>query len=240
MQDARACQPPIAGLIDRVIGNLLPAHCYHCHSLKAVEDGLCSSCRLTLQPLQQQCRRCALALVTQAEVCGQCLRQAHAIDAAWAGFRYQDAVKSLIRSLKFQGCLSAGQSLSQLLARQYCPLDFSQADIVIPAPLHLSRLRQRGFNQALELCRDFAAVHGLDIQHHMLKRIQPTQEQAKLNARQRQANVALAFACQEELSGQCVVLFDDVMTTGATMKAMAKTLKAAGARQVIAVAAARA
>lgn len=193
--------------------------------------------------MQAQCRRCALALpqATQSTVvCGDCLNSRHAIDQAWAAFVYTGPIKALIRQLKFHHGIAAGQSLSAAFCEQACSIDLATVDLLIPAPLHLSRLRERGFNQALELSRDWAAQHQLDIRNDLLLRTHATQVQAKLNARQRFANVSQAFSCRETLHGESVVIFDDVMTTGATMKAMAKSLKQAGAGHVIAVALARA
>lgn len=241
MQAETSCQPKHGSWVDRVVDSLLPPQCQSCGSAQPLLDGLCLACKCSIFQLGGQCPRCAAALPgSSGQACGRCLQQPHAIDQAWAGFAYGPVIAPLLRQLKFSHQLAAADSLGRLLARLDCPLNLSQVDMLIPAPLHLSRLRQRGFNQALELCRPLARQQQLDIRRDVLWRTHATHEQSRLSARQRQRNVAQAFTCRSRLQGEHVLLFDDVMTTGATMQAMAQCLKQAGAGQVSAIAVARA
>ncbi len=243
MHSPARCQPEIVHWVDRALDSLLPPRCLHCRALAPLVQGLCSRCQRNLRPLGPACPRCALPLphaLATPTICGGCLQRPHAIDQAWAGFRYGEVCASLIRQLKFSHQLAAAQCLGRALAQLPCPLGLAQDTLLIPAPLHLSRLRQRGFNQALELCRTFAQTHTLEIDRDILIRQHPTQEQTRLNAAQRRRNVHQAFVCRRPLKGESVLLFDDVMTTGATMKAMAQTLRQSGAGHISAIAIARA
>jgi ComF family protein len=106
------------------------------------------------------------------------------------------------------------------------------ADIVVPLPLHPVRLRERGFNQALELARPVAARLGLPLDFQTCERIRHTPAQASLSWKNREKNIRHAFQCTRELSGQRILLVDDVMTTGASLNELARTLKQHGASEV--------
>lgn len=174
------------------------------------------------------------------DICGQCLQQAPEQQRSWAAYHYQNPLRKLISDLKFQHKLHIAQCLGTQIAR-LCPTELTPANrLLVPAPLHLQRLRERGFNQARELSRPLARERQLETVHDLLIRCRATQEQSRLNARQRKRNVSQAFACREKLNGEAVILFDDVMTTGATMQAMARCLKAAGAGEITAICVARA
>ena len=231
-------------LVDRIMGALLPGHCLHCQK-PPLEHGLCADCQRGIHILGPQCRRCALPIThTSSLLCGSCLgpqqRPQQRLDQAWAGFSYHGKLAKLILDVKFHHNLAAANELGTWLAQLDCPLNLASADALLPAPLHLSRLRQRGFNQALELCRPLAHRQRLEIRSDLLLRVRCTGEQTRRNARKRQTNMAGAFQARENLAGAHIVLFDDVMTTGATMQAMASALREAGAEKVSAIVLARA
>lgn len=146
----------------------------------------------------------------------------------------------MIHALKFHHKLALAPLLGDCLARQ---LPVTSAlrdfDVLIPAPLHIARLRQRGFNQAAELCRPLALRTHLPMRSDLLARPRATRKQTRLDKAQRQANVRDAFVARPDVEGLKVVLFDDVMTTGATLNAMAWALRQAGALKVAAITLAR-
>ncbi|MDE3155519.1 MAG: ComF family protein [Acidobacteriota bacterium] len=153
----------------------------------------------------------------------------------------------IIHALKYGGRRSVARGLSALMRAQGSDL-LAGADCVVPVPLHRRRLRERGFNQAADL----AAGLGLPVRP-LLRRVRATPSQVELPAARRHANVRDAFAAVVPsrgwppwrpadaggLEGLCVVLVDDVSTTGATLDACARALKAAGVREVRALSAAR-
>lgn len=228
-------------MIDRVLDALLPALCPACDANLNQPGGLCAKCLQSLRPLGHQCHRCALPLPALASsVCGHCQNDSTRPDYAWAGFDFNTNLRGMVHALKFHHKLVLAPLLGQQLA-QRAPDHFpgSGFDALIPAPLHISRLRERGFNQALELCRPLASSRELTIRTDLLTRCRPTPKQTRLNKHQRQANVRNAFRAHNEVKGMRVVIFDDVMTTGATIQAMTQTLRRAGAAEVAAATLAR-
>ena len=154
---------------------------------------------------------------------------------------YEGPLRTIIHALKYDGRRSVAAGLSRTLAD--CGANIlADADLVVPVPLHRRRERERGFNQALELARGL----GRPV-FQPLRRLRDTRSQVELPAHERRQNVRDAFGLTpsrpwrrpERLCGAVVVLVDDVMTTGATLDACARTLIAAGAREVRALTAAR-
>ncbi|MDD2988744.1 MAG: phosphoribosyltransferase family protein [Zoogloea sp.] len=134
----------------------------------------------------------------------------------------------LVQALKYGHRLSVSRLFVELLAAQPMP----EADLVIPMPLHAARLRTRGFNQAAELARPLARRWGLPVVLDGVVRDVDTAPQAGLPWKARAANVRGAFRVTAGVEGLRVVVVDDVMTTGATLAELARSLKGAGAVSV--------
>lgn len=174
------------------------------------------------------------------QVCGACLHSRVRLYPVWAGFAFNAALRKMVHALKFQHKLVLAPLLGQQLL-QHLPADIpgDGFDALIPAPLHISRLRERGFNQALELSRPLASSWHMPLRSDLLRRDRATRKQTHLDKPQRRANVNQAFSATPEVRGLRVLIFDDVMTTGATLHAMAKALRQAGAEQIGAITLAR-
>jgi ComF family protein len=181
----------------------------------------------------------------QRALCPRCRRTPRAVDRGGAVGPYDGALRQIVHALKYDRRRTLARRLAALMrARGEELLD--GADCVVPVPLHRRRLRQRGFNQSADL----AAHLGLPVLSG-LTRTRNTPSQISLPAARRHRNVRDAFkikspprwrprrATQMGVAGQCVVLIDDVSTTGATLEACARALKAQGAREVRALTAAR-
>lgn len=166
-------------------------------------------------------------------MCGHCLRRPPPLQAAHAAFVYAFPVDRLLRRFKFHQDLAAGRLLSAAMATAFAPLPRPQA--IVPVPLHLYRLRSRGYDQALELARPIALHLGVPLCDRLLQRARHTAPQSQLDAAARRGNLRGAFAVRDQghaaLPGH-VVLVDDVMTTGATLQAAAHALYAAGVARV--------
>jgi ComF family protein len=168
--------------------------------------------------------------------CPRCRRVERPIDCARAIGAYDGALRAIVHALKYEGRRSLARPLADLMRRRGA-IVLDGACAAVPVPLHPSRRRERGFNQAADL----AAGIGLPVVP-ALKRVRATQAQAGLPAPRRHGNVRGAFAVSRHarsLCGAIVVLVDDVSTTGATLDACARELKAQGIREVRALTAAR-
>lgn len=222
-------QMSISALLDR----LLPRSCLLCGG--AATEALCPGCDADLPELGRHvCPVCATPLVTAAPRCTDCLRNPPAYDATCAALRYAFPLDRLVQQLKFGGrhafhrLAGADFFAACLLAGPHPP-----GDVILPVPLSRERLRERGFNQALEIAKPLARALALPLDTQALIRARDTPPQSRLPWRVRHRNVRHAFACTEDFAGKTAIVVDDVMTTGATLDAVARTLKANGAVRVV-------
>lgn len=175
-------------------------------------------------------------------VCGACTARPPAYDIARAPLAYDEQSKPLILSLKHAGRLDGVAALSAWMAQCVADIPLDSA-LIAPVPLHAGRLRKRRFNQSAVLAKGLARHLGRPFDPDILLRKRATPSQAGLSAKARARNVSGAFGVRDtaraRVSGADVILVDDVLTTGATVSACARTLKRAGAGRVIVVTAAR-
>lgn len=188
----------------------------------------CAPCDAALPYLiAPQCPVCALPTLNGA-TCGRCLRVKPQFDHTLAVFAYAFPLDKLVQALKF------GEQL--LLARQLANKLVQRVDVrpdgIVAMPLHPSRLRERGFNQSLELARHIANKLDISLLNHACQRVRDTPPQSALPWKERGKNMREAFTCTEDLSGRHVAVVDDVMTSGASVNALAHALRQAGAREV--------
>lgn len=214
---------------------LLPPVCVLCGAAGAQGQDLCSPCRQALPWSQSGCARCGLpltGLAAREALCGQCQTRPPAFERCLAPFRYEPPLDRLLQRLKFQGRLEQARLLGSLMADWLLDaVGESAPDHLIPVPLHAARLRERGFNQALELARPMARRLGLRLDTQSCRRLQATAPQSDLTRQARLKNIKGAFEVVRPVSGE-VVIVDDVMTTGSTAHELAKTLLRAGAERV--------
>lgn len=221
-------------LADGLGAALLAPACVLCRR-EATAARLCQDCLALLVPNGSACARCAEPLPLPTPLCGKCSQRPPAFDAAWAGFQYLAPLDQLVQRLKFDDALAVGRALlphwlGALRAQRALNGDALPAALV-PVPLHRSRLRQRGYNQALELARDLGrelAIPVLDA----LTRARATAPMPGLDWAARRRNVRDAFAVSAANLPAHVALVDDVMTSGATAGEAARVLKRAGVQRV--------
>jgi len=214
--------------LGRRIGRILfSGSCFLCRGEAA--GILCTECDADLPRLKGAlCPRCALASPRGA-LCGRCLTQAPQYDATVAALAYEFPADVLVQALKFRGELALAPYLGDLLSK--C-ISGKTADCIVPVPLSAGRLRERGYNQALEIARGVADATGARLAPELCERSRETPAQAELPLAERAKNVRGAFHCPRLVAGAKVAVLDDVMTTGATLDEIAATLKRAGAARV--------
>lgn len=230
---------------DALIAVLVAPACAACRRpLAAPTRGpVCEDCWRTIPPLIPPCcTTCGDALAswrvlsTTEGRCARCRRRRNAVSRTRALGTYDGTLRAIVHALKYDGRRSLATRLSAMMSTAGAAV-LEGADFVVPVPLHRARRWSRGFNQAADLAR------GLGVPlSEALRRTRNTGSQADLPAGRRHANVRGAFrlARQARVRGACVVVVDDVSTTGATLDACARTLLEGGAREVRALIAARA
>jgi ComF family protein len=164
--------------------------------------------------------------------CGECQAHPPAYVSARAAFRYAAPVDKLIQHLKYHDRLELSRLLGAYLANHLQALNDPLPDVIVPVPLHSSRLRERGYNQSLEIARFVAQSLELPINWKDTQRIRPTMPQTELPREQRRKNVRGAFMTGGVFAGRRVAIVDDVMTSGHTANALAESLLRSGAVEV--------
>jgi ComF family protein len=208
--------------LSRVASSFFGGSCFLCRG--AARAVICGDCDAELPRLTQPlCPRCALAS-PRGETCGRCLAEPPPYDATVAALAYRFAADVLIHALKFRGELALAPFLGSLLVQK-----IKDVDCIVPVPLSSERLRERGYNQSVEIARAIGRPIELDV----CIRTRHSAAQTELPLADRGRNVRGAFLCTRPLDGKSVAVVDDVMTTGATLGEIAATLKAAGAARVV-------
>lgn len=214
---------------------LLPERCVLCG--RSIDRSfLCSFCHDALPWLGPGCRLCACPLLHGDELCGHCLAKAHEFpyERMTCAFRYEQPVSTWVLGLKFQeqlkyaACL--GGYLGDVLHRARS--DAVWPECLIPVPLHPNRLRERGFNQALEIARSLSKRLHIPVASDACYRIVDTESQRTLSGRDRRQNLRGAFRVDKHFQAKHVALCDDVWTTGSTLLECARVLKAVGVSRI--------
>jgi ComF family protein len=206
---------------------LYPPVCALCGASGSAGLDLCTHCQTDLPFLGIACLRCARPLSIP-ETCGACQQQAPPQDRTLSAFRYAAPLDHLILQLKFHGKLHLAQLLGKLTAQQLEQCVHSPPECIIPVPLHPTRLRERGFNQALELAQPVAARLKIPINYQVVYRRRNTATQSGLPRQERKRNMRGAFALRGTLTARHVAIMDDVLTTGHTVGELTRTLRGAG------------
>lgn len=224
----------LAPRLERLHHFLLPSICLLCGAAGAAGRDLCAGCTADLPRNSHACAICALplSLDNRAGRCSQCCARLPDYDRAFAPFCYRPPLDSLIRGLKFNGRLSHARLLGELFADALVERDGPWPNCIIPVPLHPLRLRERGFNQAMELARAAARRCQIPLMAEGLRRIRYTTPQTRLDARARQTNPLGAFVMERCMFGSRVALIDDVMTTASTVAECARILRTGGVADI--------
>lgn len=209
-----------------------PYSCVLCGKVSDQKQDLCKACHAELPESEQGCVYCAIPIPTQG-ICGHCLKEKPPFDHTHALFLYEKPITTLILELKFKQALVNARVLGELLAEKihhHWYLNRPLPDVILPIPLHRDRLKERGFNQALEIARPIAKLLKRPLETHAAIRTKATPAQATLSGEQRKKNMQSAFQIHADFSRQHVAVIDDVITTGSTVHEFCTVLKQKGAR----------
>lgn len=229
---------------DAVLNFFYPAVCQICEKERATRDEgyVCGTCwsgkdgvHFITAPF---CERCGLPFegdITTNFTCSNCYDVPMHFSSARSAVRAKGVVLEVIHRYKYQRALWFEPFLADLLIRQAHPVVTGASwDFIVPVPLHPVKEREREFNQAELLSRRLSAATHIPVNNKLLRRLEPTRTQTQLSREERAENVRKAFGLNpgQELSGEKIILLDDVLTTGATTSACAKVLRDAGAGDV--------
>jgi ComF family protein len=210
---------------------LLPQVCRLCQSAVAGELALCAPCLRELPRNLSCCACCALPLPISVPRCGRCLKKQPLVTQLIAPYLYVHPIDSLVLRFKKSADLASGELLGTLFIQSLELPKLQMPQALCPVPLHLSRLRERGFDQALLLAEKISRHLKIPICDALIRN-RDTGSQGGLRAEARQRNVRGAFVAPQPLALTHVALIDDVATTTATLNACALALKRAGVQRV--------
>lgn len=208
----------------------LPAQpCVLCGSMS--RDGIwCEACDAALPWFDApHCPVCALP-TSFGEMCGHCLHDPPLFTHTVAVFGYIFPLDKLVQAMKYGGQLALAHAFAGKLALRVDKADLP--DCIIPMPLHPAKLRERGFNQSALLAASLARKLDLKLLANACQRVRDTPPQSALPWKERRKNVRNAFRCDIDLAGKRVALVDDVLTTGASLNALADAVQKRGASEI--------
>ena len=227
-------------LISHLINILYPSPCPLCEGTadKFIYSPLCPDCWSQIRRYTgPSCRICAMPFSSAlSSMCGQCFKHFPPFSKVINFGIYEGALAEAIHQLKFHGIRRISKPLASLLSNVSLPV----VDGIVPVPLHIKDLRARGFNQSLLIARKLSRGLCLPLFMDILIKKKATPPQIGLSAKERISNVKNAFTVQGNVKGQRILLVDDVMTTGATVRECSHALVNAGSREVIVATLARA
>jgi ComF family protein len=231
----------VTGWFNAGLSFVFPEACQLCNQQRATpaEGFVCEHCRARVRFIEPPfCERCGLphegAITTQFE-CANCRDLSPHYSFARSSVVARDQVLDVIHRYKYHRAFWFEPFLAELLARRAVPhLARERWDLILPVPLHRTKLREREFNQAERLARRLSRASGIPLDSDALKRVVATRTQTLLSREERLVNVRQAFSVAKgrALARQRIVLVDDVFTTGATTSACARILREAGASEV--------
>jgi ComF family protein len=218
-------------MVDAILNLLFPLSCILCNVCVPERrwGPVCRPCWAKMEPLRPPfCAQCGMPAPAIVGLCGACRLQQHAFDLARSALVFNDPLREVIHHFKYADRVSLALPFGALLGECLEREPF-QGSVVIPVPLHRRRERRRGFNQAQLIAETLKRDRTIDTE--LLRRRKNTPSQTGLSRSQRTLNLAGAFEVRGRVP-ECIIVVDDVYTTGSTLHEIAKTLKRAGAKRV--------
>lgn len=219
--------------IEFIQAYLLPQSCLLCSHPTHRSIAICPACEDDLPLNKMRCQCCAVPLQTSDPVlCAGCQLHPPAFHNSHIPLLYSEPVSQWIWHFKFRNDLVKGKAMADLFCESLNVEMINNVDALIPVPLHPSRIRQRGYNQALWLARQISRQTGIKVDCTLVKRVRKTAAQHDLKYKQRLTNLKGAFEIQNQCSYKSVAIIDDVVTTGTTVNEIARLLAGNGVESI--------
>ena len=212
----------------QLYSNITATQCLLC-GISCEQYCLCSDCINGLPKLHNSCPKCALPL-SQSLICGSCLHLPPEQDASFSLFEYKAPVDRLIADFKYHDKLFLSRFFADEMAKELKHRPLPQ--LLIPIPLHPRRLRQRGYNQSLELVKVLSKQLSIPFSSEPLIRVKDSLPQASLPYKERKKNIQHAFDVTTSRLPKHIALIDDVLTTGHTANVAVKALRQSGVETI--------
>lgn len=226
---------------DRTLDLLFPPRCPICDEAVPYSELICPECRKKLRYIKGPvCLKCGKHLQDEREeYCRGCLMTKHLFTEGRGLFEYQSAARSMYR-FKYAGRQEYARFYAEEIARHLGKKIRSwQADALVPVPIHYTRKRQRGYNQAERLAAEIGRRMHIPVERHLLRRVKKTLPQKQLGDAQRQNNLKRAFKIgRNDVKLKAIIIIDDIYTTGSTIDACTAELKKAGVERIYYISAA--
>jgi len=215
--------------VQALLNWLVPPTCLSCNrELSSSDTPICTECYQSLPFQHESCQQCGQPMYDSWEVCGRCIENAPGYDHCFCAFRYEAPVDACIRQFKYSQRPELAKPLAKLLSTELTTNGLTRPDLLIPVPVHRTRLKQRGFNQAGELARHLSRLLQIPYSETLVVKHRSTNPQAGLTYRQRLINQRGSFRVEMQTTVKHVAIIDDVVTTGSTASEIAKILKRNG------------
>jgi len=212
---------------------LVPRQCILCKAqLKRADNPCCAACYGSLPFQFHCCRYCGQSLGTGLDYCGRCLDAPPAFDSCFCPFRFESPIKELIQTFKYGEKPEGAKALARLVSTEIMANNLPMPDLLIPVPLHINRLRARGFNQSLQLSKELTKLLKIPFANNIIEKHRMTSAQTQLGLKQRKVNLRGSFRFCTKPTAKTVAIIDDVFTTGSTAAEIAKVLKRNGVNEV--------
>ncbi|MBA2657058.1 MAG: ComF family protein [Tatlockia sp.] len=211
----------------------LPSVCVLCQLYHSQPVAVCESCVSLFKQIGPCCQYCALPLPEDNFlICGFCCKKKPYFDKTITNLVFEEPLRTLLHDFKYKEALYLRSFFVELMVDAFSKSGLIvEKQCLVPVPLHVKKLKQRGFNQAAELCKLLAKKLGLSYEPKLCKKIIHTEPQVNLELKQRRKNLRQAFQSKPSHYEQ-IILVDDLMTTGSTANELAKLFKEQGAKRV--------
>lgn len=213
----------------------LPAVCVLCHQYHREVFAICQPCQELLPRIEHACVRCRLPLQDKNFfLCGHCIRQKPAFDQVFCNFLFEEPLRTLLHEFKYKEALYLANLITECMLEAR-PTQAYQPDCLVPIPMHRTRLKERGFNHAAHIAKHLGRHLGIPYHLSLCEKTIHTERQASLDSNKRKKNLTQAFRVKDVVQAKNykhITLVDDLMTTGSTVEALARSLKQAGVERV--------